>query len=51
MNFYRRFIKSYSHITYPLTDLLQKRDHSVEILAARRFLSRGYREYRRLSAH
>ncbi len=51
VNFYRRFIEGYLHITYPLTDLLWKGDPSMEMLAARKSLSRGHRECRRLSAH
>ncbi len=50
VNFYRRFIKGYSHIMRPLTDLLQKGDPSVGTPAARRSSSRGHREYRKPSA-
>ncbi len=50
VNFYRRFIEGYSHITRPLTDLLRKEDPSMGTPMARQSLSKGRRVRGKLPA-
>ncbi len=50
VNFYRRFIEGYSHITCPLTDLLRKEDPSMGIPMAKQSLSKGRRVREKLPA-